>query len=720
MPATVNNVVIPNIAKGPGQDDLWPHFWAATRAFKKCGWKYLAGGDGVIKDLSGDPGCDLWGEQIAQDAGQVWQVDADGGPSYVDLTTVFNSAATADVDPWPATEAIGDFMAVGFEGRFGYLDLDYTGGTAGVGGTLAVEYWNGSSWSAVTGLTDPTAGFTTAVGSFTVSWDIPADWDTNAINGVTLYYIRFRVTGVYSTNPVLDQGQVIRAGSSTGAFGSSASIGAIANGRATITGLTSMTVASKGRFLQIKGAANAANNNMHQIEEYLTATSVRVDARNFTMVGTDANNPSIEWEEFDPPTETQPASLDAVSAWSLWRGPSTIKIPITSAPVDGATGFIRGENVTQATTSAEGELLGYVFDTTSSTGYLVILPRLIGSGGNPFGWATANTITGDTSGATVDQDGTALEYRQQVVLRKDTTQASGQFYIQCIEPVGEAADSFLTLAATAGCTATEHPGGGTGSNTFPTIGYTNLGVGDGTTAANWSGSTAGSLTHGTNGQVIAVDALWEEDYSADGTWGVYSSQVSTPNGTALQGGRYGARGFYSMDDTEPGDFDPFITFGASLATIYAGNRLVAAHSSTSSDWIPGTSSEWLDASATVYTFFRGWQRRGLVTDDDYSDFELLVMWGMQTNAALVENLPVGGDNVVTEPTTTRAREPIRVGSMLAARKMRKGAIRHLQMFGGAGGGANTTYDGGKFIQLHEVPGAFVAGPWDETTVPVIG
>ena len=95
----------------------------------------------------------------------------------------------------------------------------------------------------------------------------------------------------------------------------------------------------------------------------------------------------------------------------------------------------------------------------------------------------------------------------------------------------------------------------------------------------------------------------------------------------------------------------------------------------------------------------------------------MTLWAFQTNLSFDEDFLRGGDNDVTEPVQTKSSVPLRIGSMASARKLRKGTVRHLQMVGFTGAAANTTYDGGKFIQLHADAGAFVAGPWDETTIP---
>jgi len=327
--ATINNVILPNVAKGPGNEDWWPQIWALTRAMKKAGWKVLASSDGTTKTNSDDPALDEWG-----------------------------------------------------------------------------------------------------------------------------------------------------AGVTTGVSGTDGTLGATAGGRITFTAGsgTPFTSSDKGRFLSITGGAVAANNHYHQIEEVTSNTVVRLDARRTAFTPTDSgetNNGSLNYEVFDPTTETVAGGLATVRAWLLMQGPSTIKIPIGAAPAVGGTSgvtFMRGENVTQATTNAEGEILGWVYDADTTTGYLVVLPRIIGTGTDPYGWDDTYTITGDSSGSTVDQDGDALEYRQQVVFTKTTDQNQGWLFHQCIEPVGESADSFKTLAAAAGCTATIQPGGGGTSNDFPAIG----------------------------------------------------------------------------------------------------------------------------------------------------------------------------------------------------------------------------------------------------------
>jgi hypothetical protein len=140
---------------------------------------------------------------------KAWQVDDTGGPVFVDQTTNANDATVNNWVLFPATENVDDYAAFGFADKFGKLTFNYATGTAGVGGTVAWEYWNGSAWTALSGVTDQTTGFTAGVADGrTVVWTVPSDWAKNTLNGTSAYYVRAKVTGTYSTNPIMTQGFV--------------------------------------------------------------------------------------------------------------------------------------------------------------------------------------------------------------------------------------------------------------------------------------------------------------------------------------------------------------------------------------------------------------------------------------------------------------------------------------------------------------------------------
>lgn len=153
---------------------------------------------------------DFASDPVSVAMGQVWQVDDDGGPGYVDETTNANNDTDADWTIFPAVEATDDSVTIGYASTFAQIRFDNANGTAGVGGTVAWEYWNGSTWTALSDVVDGTTGFTASVSdNQLVSWTIPSDWAATTINGsASLYYVRAKITGVYSTNPVYDQGFV--------------------------------------------------------------------------------------------------------------------------------------------------------------------------------------------------------------------------------------------------------------------------------------------------------------------------------------------------------------------------------------------------------------------------------------------------------------------------------------------------------------------------------
>ncbi len=145
---------------------------------------------------------------------QVWQVD---NTTFVDQSSGANDATNANWTVFPATEDTSDYVAMGYRQKFKKVIFDYANGTAGVGGSVTWQYWNGSTWAALSGVSDGTTGFTATAGDGKVlTFTVPTDWATTSLNGSQqLYYIRALVAGAYSTNPILDQGFIGGTGSVT-------------------------------------------------------------------------------------------------------------------------------------------------------------------------------------------------------------------------------------------------------------------------------------------------------------------------------------------------------------------------------------------------------------------------------------------------------------------------------------------------------------------------
>jgi hypothetical protein len=149
----------------------------------------------------------------------------DSATTFVDDSIHAYDATNANWEIFPSTEAASDYVAIGYSQKFKKVIFDNANGTAGVdGGSLATvwEYYNGSTWASLSGVTDGTAAsskaFTaTAADGQTLTFTVPTDWTALSLNGSqSLFYIRCRITaGTYSTNPVYDQGFIGGIGSAT-------------------------------------------------------------------------------------------------------------------------------------------------------------------------------------------------------------------------------------------------------------------------------------------------------------------------------------------------------------------------------------------------------------------------------------------------------------------------------------------------------------------------
>lgn len=135
----------------------------------------------------------------------------DDGGLYVNETTPFNEDTGDDVEVLPATPAVDDAVYFGLaSGTFGQVDLNITTQGAGTW-TIQWQYWNGTAWTALSGVTDGTTGFTATTGIKSVTFTIPSDWAKNTVDSVNAYWIRANVTAYTSvtTAPQVGQGWII-------------------------------------------------------------------------------------------------------------------------------------------------------------------------------------------------------------------------------------------------------------------------------------------------------------------------------------------------------------------------------------------------------------------------------------------------------------------------------------------------------------------------------
>lgn len=136
----------------------------------------------------------------------------DDGGTYVNETTPFNEATADDVEVLPATPANDDAVYFGHASKtFSQVDLNLT--TDGDGTwTITYEYWNGSAWTALSGVTDGTGDFTAgSTGWKSITFTKPTDWDKTEVDGLSGYWIRGVVSGysAVTTAPQVGQGWII-------------------------------------------------------------------------------------------------------------------------------------------------------------------------------------------------------------------------------------------------------------------------------------------------------------------------------------------------------------------------------------------------------------------------------------------------------------------------------------------------------------------------------
>src|SRR5574338_381712 len=456
------------------------YIWLLTRAMLAAGWRYKASGDatGAAKETTGNPSLDRWAWQGAVNTSSVGSGNSPtiGAPSSGVSTITGLSGMSSTLSP----------------GR--YLQISGAVNANNNGIFRIVAFVSASS------VTIFNPGAVSETGTSTVTWSE-------------------------------------RQGGAAASIANAGTGGAIA-GRAIISGLTGMVAptssplnrGSVGNRLTIIGAATGANNGSFLITRVISATSVESD--NASAVS-DANNGSIVWVEVSPTAMLYPPHLQSGTgsgSWLVLQGPSTMKIPIGTNVPTGT--FVRGENVTQTTSGAQGEILGVLTDTSGGLGYLVILPRIPGTGGGPRGWTSGgtDTVTGAVSGATITSSATTpIEYVREMVFWRNTAQA-GHVFIQCVDQSGESASRFSVLATGGSVTATLAPGGPTG--TFPSPGSWVITGAGGTNAVtsssvNWLNSS--QTTQWGNIHVMAVNCIEDTGVSADGRW---TLAVGTPTVSA--------------------------------------------------------------------------------------------------------------------------------------------------------------------------------------------
>jgi hypothetical protein len=139
------------------------------------------------------------------------QTDTDGaGTSILDVTANINdSAGDPDVTVFQtAPTADNDNNTIYFGMKERFFGLKFSIGTSGSTViTTAWEYYNGTTWTALPFGRQQVVDFDEAAGTYYNEWGNLTDWDQNAVNSITAYWVRCRVESFTSntTSAVLNQ-----------------------------------------------------------------------------------------------------------------------------------------------------------------------------------------------------------------------------------------------------------------------------------------------------------------------------------------------------------------------------------------------------------------------------------------------------------------------------------------------------------------------------------
>lgn len=125
-------------------------------------------------------------------------------PSAIDFTYAANNNTANDIIFFnTGTPLTNDTFSIGYTTTFSSITFNV--GTAGIGTyTVTWQYWNGTTWTALSGVVDNTTAFKTG-GSNTLTFTLPSDWAvlSGSLNGSNLYYIRAVLSmGTMTTHPL--------------------------------------------------------------------------------------------------------------------------------------------------------------------------------------------------------------------------------------------------------------------------------------------------------------------------------------------------------------------------------------------------------------------------------------------------------------------------------------------------------------------------------------
>lgn len=187
------------------------------------------------------------------------------------------------------------------------------------------------------------------------------------------------------------------------------------------------------------------------------------------------------------------ANFDGITTnnqWLVLRGPSTLKIPLSASPGN----LVRGETITQTSTAAEGELIGWVWDSGSSSGWAVVAPRT-GTFNN------TNLITGASSGVSFTPTGTIVTFLREFMFMRSSSSGgtSGGFYYICADGYEGTTSGVASTTTTGVQTLPTGTINVTSTTGFPSSGYLLINTTNGLVKVQYTNTSGGNSFTGCTG-----------------------------------------------------------------------------------------------------------------------------------------------------------------------------------------------------------------------------
>lgn len=121
-----------------------------------------------------------------------FNISDDGGVFTVNR---FSAASGGVHTPFAAAPAVGDAELFGFKAPFGVQFINFIFGTNTFNGTITWEYFDGTSFVALSGVVDGTTNYSVSNTQAVVTFDIPTNWATTTISGEgPFFFVRARIS----------------------------------------------------------------------------------------------------------------------------------------------------------------------------------------------------------------------------------------------------------------------------------------------------------------------------------------------------------------------------------------------------------------------------------------------------------------------------------------------------------------------------------------------